>query len=95
MPTDIEKILEYIAQYAKGYGNHMKWNEEAKLKPDMMRRMDRWSLVTTQQIREKCIDLGMCEGDVITICDMHARRFQGRCLVSQHIYDNFKFKHEA
>lgn len=41
MPTDIEKILELIAMWAKGYDNHMKWSEEAKLKSDMMRHTDR------------------------------------------------------
>ena len=57
MPTDIEKILEHIAMWAKGYDNHMKWSEEAKLKSDMMRHTDRWRLVSTQQIRDKCHDL--------------------------------------
>lgn len=94
MPTDIEKILELIAMWAKGYDNHMKWNEEAKLKSDMMRRIDRWRLVTTQQIRAKCLDLGMRIEDVDVICDMHARRLQGRRLVSQHSYRDFEFRHE-
>lgn len=94
MPTDIEKILELTAMWAKGYDNHMKWNEEAKLKSDMMRRMDRWRLVTTQQIREKCLSLGMRRDDVETICDMHARRLQGRRLVPQHGYKDFEYRHE-
>ena len=94
MPTDIEKILELIAMWAKGYDNHMKWNEEAKLKSDMMRHMDRWRLVTTQQIREKCIDHGMRIEDVDVICDMHARRLQGRRLVPQHSYRGFEFRRE-
>ena len=95
MPTDIEKILEYIAQDAKGYGNHMKWNEEAKLKSDMMRRMDRWRLVSTEEIRSKCTELGMRGKDVEIICDMHARRLQGRRLVPQHSYKSFEFRHDA
>lgn len=94
MPADIKKILELIAILAKGYDNHMKWNEEAKLKSDMMRRMDRWRMVTTQQIREKCLDLGMRIEDVDIICDMHARRLQGHRLVPQHSYRSFEFRHE-
>lgn len=54
MPEDIERILEVTAEWAKGYDNHMKWNEEAKLKSDMIRHMDRWRLVTTQEIEDKC-----------------------------------------
>ena len=94
MPTDIEKILELTAMWAKGYDNHMKWNEVAKLKSDMMRRMDRWRLVSTEQIRVKCLDLGMRREDVETICDLHARRLQGRRLVPEHSYRGFEFRHE-
>lgn len=95
MPKDIEKILEHIALMAKSYDNHMKWNEEAKLKSDMMRRMDRWRLVTTEQIREKCLALGMRGEDVETICDMHSRRLAGHRLVPQHSYKGFEFNHEG
>lgn len=95
MPDDIEKILEYIATMARSYGNHMKWNEKAQLKSDMMRRMDRWRLVTTEQIREKCLSLGMRGEDVDAICDMHSRRLQGRRLVPQSSYKDFEFNHET
>ena len=94
MPKDIERILEHIALMARGYDNRMKWNEEAKLKSDMMRRIDRWRLVATKQIREKCLALGMRVEDVETICDMHSRRLTGRRLVSQHSYEGFEFNHE-
>lgn len=47
MPEDIECILEYVVECSKGYDNHMKWNEEAKLKADMMKHVDRWRLVST------------------------------------------------
>ncbi|WP_298579900.1 hypothetical protein [uncultured Olegusella sp.] len=95
MVEDIEGILEYTALMAKGYDNHMKWNEEAKLKSDMMRRMDRWRKVTTDEIRAKCEELGMRHEDVNTVCDMHARRLQGRRLVPQHSYRGFEFRHDA
>ena len=95
MPVDIERILELTAIWAKGYDNHMKWNEVAKLKSDMMRRMNRWRLVTTQQIREKCLALGMRPEDVDVICDIHARRLSGRRVVPQDGYRDFEFNHEA
>jgi len=95
MPKDIEKILEHIALMARGYDNRMKWNEEAKLKSDMMRRMDRWRLVTTGQIRSKCLALGMRNEDVEIICDMHSRRLRGRRLVPQHSYKGYEFNREG
>lgn len=94
MPEDIRRILECTALCAKGYGNHMNWNEKAMLKADMMHRMDRWRLVTTQQICDHLTNLGMRPEDVETICDTHARRLQGRCLVPQASYRNFEFRHE-
>ena len=93
MPEDIRGILEHIARYAKGYDNHMKWNNEAKLKSDMMLHMDRWDLVTTKEIKDECLALGMREEDVQTICDMHARRLHGRRLVPTPSYRGFEFKH--
>ena len=95
MQDDIERILEHIADWANGYDNHMKWNEEAKLKSDMMRRMDRWGLVTTGEIREKCLSLGMRSEDVETICNMHMRRLRGRRVVPHHSYREFEFNHEV
>lgn len=93
MLEDIKSILEFTAMWARGYDNHMKWNEEAKLKADMMHHMDRWSLVTTEEIRDECRSLGMREEDIRTICDMHARRLQGRRLVPAPSYRTFEYKH--
>lgn len=93
MPEDIKSILELTAMWARGYDNHMKWNEEAKLKADMMRHMDRWGLVTTEEIGDECRSLGMREEDVQTICDMHARRMQGRRLVPAPSYRTFEYRH--
>ncbi len=42
LPADVSEILEYIGRYAEGYDGHMKWNEEAKLKADMMNMRHRW-----------------------------------------------------
>ena len=93
MPEDIQRILRYVADYAKGYDNHMKWDEKAKLKSDMMLRMDRWRLVTTKGVEEECRALGMREEDVRTIRDMHAKRMQGRRLVPARSYRDFEFNH--
>ena len=34
--------LAYLAPMARGYGNHLKWNEVAKLKADLMNVRHRW-----------------------------------------------------
>lgn len=36
LPQGISEILEYLAAMARGYDNHLKWNELAKLKADLM-----------------------------------------------------------
>jgi hypothetical protein len=42
LPNGIDGILEYLAEMASGYGNHLKWNEVAKLKADLMNVRHRW-----------------------------------------------------
>ena len=93
LPADINRILELIAGWAQGYDNHLKWDEIAKLKSDMMKHMDRWGLVSTQQIRNRCAELGMRDEDIAEIADMHARRLQGRRLVPNDSYRDFEFNH--
>jgi hypothetical protein len=36
VPPDIAKIIVLLVSYADGYGGKLKWNEQAKLKADMM-----------------------------------------------------------
>ena len=93
MPEYIKSILKLTEVWARGYDNHMKWNEETKLKADIMRHMDRWGLVTTEEIGDEFSSLGMREEDVQTICDMHARRLQGRRLVPAPRIRTFEYKH--
>ncbi|SJN22944.1 hypothetical protein FM104_03795 [Microbacterium esteraromaticum] len=56
----------------------MKWNEEDKLKTDMMNQPDRWQAVSVEQVRAKCRQLGMLADDVDTIADYLQRRKEGR-----------------
>src|SRR5690606_35200236 len=56
---EVGRILESIAGWAAGYSSGLKWNEEDKLKADMMNRPDRWADVTVGQLRSKCRELGM------------------------------------
>ena len=93
LPEDIEKILEAIAGWAKAYDNHLKWNEVAKLKSDMMRRMDRWRLVSPTQVELRCLELGMTANDAGIVSEMLEKRQAGRRLIPESSYRNFEFKH--
>lgn len=42
LPEDVDQILEHIAAWAAGYDSGLKWNEEDKLKADMMNCPRRW-----------------------------------------------------
>lgn len=54
LPNGIDSILEHVAEMAAGYSTGLKWNEEDKLKADMMNRRDRWASVTVEQVRARC-----------------------------------------
>lgn len=92
LPNDIDRILEYVAQMAAGYSGGLKWNEEDKLKADMMNRPERWASVTVEQVRAKCKELGMSPNDVDTIAGFLQRRKEGRYFRVTSSYRNFHFK---
>ena len=93
IPEDIQRILKHLAAMAKGYGNSMKWNEEAKLKSDLMKNWQYWAPVSVEAIRMRCGELGMSLKDIKTITDMIQKRKDGRRLVPDSSYKDFEFKH--
>lgn len=94
LPIDIIKILEFLASQARGYGNRLKWNEEAMLKADLMSSRDYWLGVPVPAIRAKCTELGMRTEDVDLIADLVTRTQHGRRLVPQRGYRDHRFPHE-
>lgn len=78
LPGDVIRILESLARWAAGYDSGLKWNEEDKLKADMMNRPDRWTSVTVEQVRGKCRELKMRPNDIETIVGFLERRKQGQ-----------------
>ena len=95
LPNGVDEIIEYLAEYAKGYGNHLKWNEFAKLKADMMNVPSRWLVITLAQLREKALAEGMRPEDVDEMVDYLERRKEGRRLVPTRGYRDFRFAHEV
>ena len=94
LPIDIVTILEFLAEWARGYDNHLKWNEEAKLKADLMNSRGYWLGVPVTAIKAKCTALGMRSQDVDLIADLVTRAQQGRRLVPQRSYRDHRFPHE-
>ena len=91
LPNGVDGILEHIASMAAGYSTGLKWNEEDKLKADMMNRPDRWAPVTVEQVRATCRALGMRGDDVDTIAGFLQRRKEGRHFNVRSTYRDFEF----
>ncbi|MCU1633803.1 MAG: hypothetical protein JWM61_2455 [Micrococcaceae bacterium] len=91
LPEDVIEILEDLAGWAAGYDSGLKWNEEDKLKADMMNRPGRWVSVTPEQVRSKCRELKMHPKDIKTIVEFLERRKQGRRFNVRSSYRNFHF----
>ena len=92
LPKDVVSILEYLAMMAAGYDNHLKWNEEAKLKADLMNTPERWRGVAVGDIATRCRALGMREDDVDLITDLVRRAQAGRRLIAEKSYRDFRFR---
>jgi hypothetical protein len=91
LPDSISEILQYLAQMARGYDNHLKWNEVAKLKADLMNARARWLGVPVSGIADRCRTLGMRGEDVAVVVDLVKKAQEGRRLVPQKTYRNFRF----
>ncbi len=91
LPEDVDGILKHVATMAAGYSSGLKWNEEDKLKADMMNRPGRWVSVTVGQVRARCLELGMRGKDVDTIAGFLQRRKDGRRFNVRSSYRDFRF----
>jgi len=91
LPNGVDGILEYVAGMAAGYSSGLKWNEEEKLKADMMNRPERWAEITVDQVRAKCRALGMRGVDDDTIAGFLQRRKEGRRFNVRTSYRTFQF----
>lgn len=92
LPNGIDDILDHLAEMAAGYGNHLKWNEVAKLKADLMNVRHRWLGVSVQTITTRCLELGMREEDVQEIKELVVKAQSGRKLIPQKSYRDFRFR---
>lgn len=92
LPNGISDILSYLACMADGYSQGMKWNEVDQLKSDLMECPARWEAVTTEQIKQECLHLGMKLTDIDKITELVACRQHGDIFnLSKSSYKGFKF----
>lgn len=91
LPDDVARILEHIASMAASYDSGLKWNEEDRLKADMMHRPERWAHVSVEQVRVKCRELGMQPKDVDTVSGLLQRCKDGRRFNVRSSYRNEPF----
>ena len=91
LPPSVVGIIEYLAMMARGYDNHLKWNEQAKFKADLMHVRHRWTPVNTAAFRARCLREGMREEDVAELVDWLDKAKAGRRLVPQRSYRDFRF----
>lgn len=94
LPSDIDKILEYLAGMAARYSTGLKWNEVAKLKADLMANRRYWQHVPVPAIRARLLELGMSEDDADTVCELVGKAQAGRRLVPEASYRNATFRHD-
>jgi hypothetical protein len=92
LPQGISEILQYLAAMARGYDNHLKWNEVGKLKADLMNVSHRWIGVPVSQITARCRTLGMRDEDVTVIASLVRKAQEGRRLAPQKTYRDFRFQ---
>lgn len=91
LAEDVSRILESVAEWAAGYDSGLKWNEEDKLKADMMNCPTRWESVTVEQVRRRCRELKMRPKDIETITGFLELRKQGRRFNVRSTYRDFQF----
>ncbi|MFG2545700.1 hypothetical protein ACGFOM_25005 [Streptomyces sp. NPDC048594] len=94
LPADVDEIMDYIGEAAKLSG-YLKWNEEAKLKADMMNVRHRWvSRVSEEALRKKCRAVDLTDAETAKILECLRKIQDGRQLVPHKMYRAFRFTQE-
>jgi len=91
LPPSVARIAEYLARWAKGYDNHLKWNEKAKFKADLMNARRRWGAVKPEMFAAKLRKEGMRGEDITELVDWLEKAKAGRRLLPQRSYRSHDF----
>lgn len=93
LPADVEGIFDYLQVRVEGYG-HLKWNEVAMMKADMMNVRRRWLGIDVAEYRARCQSAGMTRKETDEMVDYLKRTQAGKRLIPQSGYRDFRFKPE-
>ncbi|WP_139368693.1 hypothetical protein [Agreia bicolorata] len=91
LPPSVSSIVEFLASAARGYDNHLKWNEQDMFKADLMNVRHRWRAVDADAFRSKCLSEGMRREDVGMLENWLKKAQAGRRLVPSKSYRAFIF----
>jgi len=91
LPNGVSAIVEYVARMAEGYSSGLKWNEEHKLKADMMNMPARWVAIEPDVLRQACVEAGMSAADASTVSGFLRTRKQGGRFSVRSGYKSFHF----
>ena len=91
LPPSVASIAVFLAAKAKAYDNHLKWNEQAMFKADLMNLRHRWRAVDSVAFRCKCLAEGMRGEDVALLVGWLEKAQAGRRLVPSKSYRTFRF----
>jgi hypothetical protein len=91
LPPSVASIAEHLAMMARGYDNHLKWNEQAMVKADLMNARQRWLRVDPVVFAAKLRNEGMRQEDVSELVGWLRKAQAGRRLVPQRRYRDFRF----
>lgn len=91
LPPSVAKIAEFLAMQAAGYDKHLKWNEQAMFKADLMNARRRWTRVDPNAFANKLTAESMRYEDVAELIGWLRKAQAGRRLVPQRTYRTFVF----
>ena len=91
LPPSVSSIADYLAMMARSYDNHLKWNEQAKFKADLMNARRRWHSVSPTMFAAKLRLEGLREEDISELIDWLTKAQNGRRLVPHRGYRDFMF----
>ncbi|MGA4670441.1 hypothetical protein ACPCG0_11710 [Propionibacteriaceae bacterium Y1923] len=95
LPKSVLEFAAHLAQWAAGYNNSLKWNEEAKFKADLMNSRAIWRGVDAGEFEDALVDAGLSDKDAAKLTG-HLRRVQsGRRVIPQQSYRDYTWPHDT
>lgn len=81
LPSDVNRFIEYLAQRAAAYDNHLQPTEQSRFKAELMNSPRRWHTVDAGAFLHRALELGMTYKDAGFLHDCLMKAQAGRRLV--------------